>query len=180
MDNRQACRAAMFQTTYNFRMPVFMCRWPNGDVSFVSARNKEDAIIALDEFDNAELAALFKINNFMLDFRLADNGELVFQGSGDECHAEIVDRAYPLVAKALVDAPRTVAGELTAKGKRLVATAIEAEKKRPLRKTPKVADTELGKSLQQQLGASSVLVNRRMEDVATRVLERLPSSGREQ
>lgn len=70
--------------------------------------------------------------------------------------------------------------QIYGKGKRLVATAVEAEKKSPLRKKPKVDDTELGKSLQQQLGASGVLVNRRMEDVATRVLERLPSSGREQ
>jgi len=35
-------------------MPVFMCRWPNGDFSFVSARNKSKAIEALDEIDNAE------------------------------------------------------------------------------------------------------------------------------
>ena len=35
-----------------------MCRWPNGDVSFVSTRNKEDAVIMLDEWDNAELAEL--------------------------------------------------------------------------------------------------------------------------
>jgi hypothetical protein len=157
-----------------------MCRWPNGDVSFVLARNKEDATIALDEFDNAELATISKLDNFMLDFRLADDGELVLQGFGEECHSEIMERAYPVVAKALADAPRTVEGELTTKGKRLVSTAVEAEKKRPRGKTPKVPDTELGKLLQQQLGASSALVNRHMEDVATRVLERLPDSGRKQ
>jgi hypothetical protein len=107
-------------------MPVFMCRWPNGDVSFVSAPNKEDAIIALDEFDNAEIATLLKIDNFMLDFRLADDGELVFQGFGDECRAEIMEHAYPVVANALANAPRTAEGELTANGKRLIATAVEA------------------------------------------------------
>jgi hypothetical protein len=161
-------------------MPVFVCRWPNGDVSLVSARNKEDAIMALDEFDDAEIGTLMKVENLLLDFRLADNGELVFQGFGDECHAEIIERVYPAVAQALADAPRTVAGELRAKGKLLVARAVEAEKKRPLRKTPKVAETALGKAVQRQLGASSVLVNRRMQDVATRVLERLPNSGRKQ
>ena len=30
---------------------MFMCRWMNGDVSFVSARTKEDAIVMLDECD---------------------------------------------------------------------------------------------------------------------------------
>jgi hypothetical protein len=27
---------------------MFMCRWMNGDVSFVSARTKEDAILMLE------------------------------------------------------------------------------------------------------------------------------------
>lgn len=161
-------------------MPVFMCRWPNGDVSFVSARNKEDATIALDEFDNAELATLSKLDSFMLDFRLGDDGDLVLQSFGEECQSEIMERAYPVLAKALDDAPRTVEGELTAKGKRMVSIAVAEEKKRTIRKTPKVADTELGKLLQKQLGASRALVNRRMEDVASRVLERLPTSGRKQ
>ena len=161
-------------------MPVFLCRWPNGDVSFVSARNKEDAIEALDEFDNAELAKLFQIGNFMLDFRLAETGELVFEGFGEECETEIVARAYPLLAKALEEVPRNRAGELTARGKRSIASAVEEEKARPLKKVPKAAETELGKSLQQQLGASSTLVNRRMKDVASLVLARLPLSGPKQ
>jgi hypothetical protein len=45
-------------------MPVFMRRWPNGDVSFLSARNRDDAIIALDELDNAELAELSQVRDF--------------------------------------------------------------------------------------------------------------------
>jgi hypothetical protein len=103
---------------HNRAMPVFMCRWPNGDVSFVFARNKEDAIITLDEFDNAELAKLVQIGSFMLDFRLTDDGELVFQGFGEDCQAEIMQRAYPVVAAALADVPRISAGVPTAKGKR--------------------------------------------------------------
>ncbi len=30
-------------------MPIYMCRWENGDISFVSAVSKDDAIGALDE-----------------------------------------------------------------------------------------------------------------------------------
>jgi hypothetical protein len=60
-----------------------MCRWPNGDLSFVSARNKEDAIIMLDEWDNAETAEVRQIQNFMVDFRITDNGELEFQAFGE-------------------------------------------------------------------------------------------------
>ena len=30
-------------------MPVYVCRWPNGDCSVVLAQNEQDAIIKLDE-----------------------------------------------------------------------------------------------------------------------------------
>ncbi len=39
-------------------MAVFLCRWPNGDISIVSARNKDDAIVKLDEIGNADHADL--------------------------------------------------------------------------------------------------------------------------
>jgi hypothetical protein len=42
---------------------MFTCHWPNGDVSFVSARTREDAIVLLDEFDNADLAELRHIRD---------------------------------------------------------------------------------------------------------------------
>ena len=60
-----------------------MCRWPNGDLSFVCARTKEDAIVMLDEWDNAELAELRQIRDFMVDFRLTDDGELELQAFGE-------------------------------------------------------------------------------------------------
>jgi len=88
-----------------------MCRWPDGDLSFVSARNKQDAIITLDEWDNAELAELRRVRG---------------------------------------------------------------------KKKAKLADTELGKSLQGQMGAPAALVNRYVKQVATEMLKKSPASGRKQ
>ena len=51
---------------------MFMCRWMNGDVSFVSARTKEDAIVMLDESDDAESGEISQIRDFMVNFRLND------------------------------------------------------------------------------------------------------------
>ncbi len=42
-------------------MPLYLCRWPNGDVSVLMARNKTDAIIQLDEFDNADYAEISRL-----------------------------------------------------------------------------------------------------------------------
>ncbi len=135
---------------------MFMCRWPNGDVSFLSARNKEDAIIMLDEWDNAELAELRLIRDFMVDFRLTDKGELEFQSFGEDCQNEIFGKGN--IRKA-VEAERT----------RLVAT-----------KNPKLAETELGKTIQKQLGAPAALVDRRLKAVATEILAKSPISSRKQ
>jgi hypothetical protein len=35
-------------------MPLFLCRWPNGDCSVLWARNKEDAVEVLDQVGNVE------------------------------------------------------------------------------------------------------------------------------
>jgi hypothetical protein len=162
-------------------MPVFMCRWPNGDVSFVSARNREDAIIALDELDNAELAELRQVRDFMVDFRLAETGELELQGFGESCQEQIWDRAYPVLARAMAEAPKSAAGEPTSAGKKSIRAAVHIEKERLVgKKASKLAETELGKSVQKQLGASAALIDRRVNEVATEVLKRAPNSGRKQ
>ncbi len=35
-------------------MPLFLCRWPNGDCSVVWAPTKDDGIVELDQVGNAE------------------------------------------------------------------------------------------------------------------------------
>ena len=87
----------MPKTQYNHSVAMFMCRWPNGDLSFVSSRNKEEAIVMLDEWGDAELAELRQVQDLMLDFSLTDEGELAFQEFGEGCLEDIWDRAYPIL-----------------------------------------------------------------------------------
>jgi hypothetical protein len=63
-------------------MRVFCCRWQNGDISFVCARNKEEAVLNLDEVGNAETADIFPVPEFMLHLRSQDDGRLSFQFRG--------------------------------------------------------------------------------------------------
>jgi hypothetical protein len=51
-------------------MPLYICRWQNGDFSAASAATKTDAIALLDEVGNAEVCELFTVKNFMVHFRL--------------------------------------------------------------------------------------------------------------
>jgi len=76
-----------------------MCRWHTGDISFVMANSKEDAIFKLDEVGNAETCPLFKVNDFLINLELGDDGEPHLSESpfGDLTHEAISELAYPVL-----------------------------------------------------------------------------------
>lgn len=162
-------------------MPVFMCRWPNGDLSFVSARNKEDAIVMLDEWDNADLAEVRQVQHFMVDFTLTDDGKLELQAFGERSLDDVWGRAYPVLGKARRKALATSDGEPTGAGKEIIRKAVQAERER-LAETEdqKLADTEIGRTVQRQMGAPAALANRYVKQAAAEVLKKVPTSGRKQ
>jgi hypothetical protein len=57
-------------------MAVYLCRWQNGDISVVAARNKNEAIEKLDEIANADKAEVFRLRDFLVNFRLTNRGTL--------------------------------------------------------------------------------------------------------
>jgi hypothetical protein len=64
-------------------MPVYVCRWLNGDCSFVSAPTKESAIQRLDEnAGNAEGCPIQRIERFQIHFKLTDDGRLELEEEG--------------------------------------------------------------------------------------------------
>ena len=63
-------------------MPIYMCRWPNGDFSFVLAANQQEAVETLDEIDNAEGCPLSVVEEFMVHFRLEEDGSFELEGFG--------------------------------------------------------------------------------------------------
>lgn len=159
---------------------MFMCRWPNGDLSFVDARSKEDAIIALDEWDNAELAEIRRVSEFMVDFRLNADGELELQDLGEVLSDFMWEKAFPLLTEAR-RAALSGGDEPSKEGKELIRKAVQQEKKRLFgKKRRKLADTELGKAIQDQTDAPAVLANRYVRRSATKLLEKLPAAGRKQ
>jgi hypothetical protein len=110
-------------------MPVFCCRWPNGDISFVAGRNKKDAVADLDELGDAETGNVFAVDEFMLHLRLEDNGKLSFHSFGEVAHFEIMTEAYPLL-EALVEfaKPSSAQIRLAVKEERRRLKGRQAEK----------------------------------------------------
>jgi hypothetical protein len=97
--------------------------------------NQEDAIVMLDEWDNAEGAEISQIRDFMVDFRLNDEGDLELAEFGESCRDTILERAYPRLLEAITTAPVTPFGGTTAEGKAMVRRAVQEERTRPLKPT---------------------------------------------
>ncbi len=160
---------------------MYMCRWPNGDLSFVSAANKEDAIIMLDEWDNAETAEVSRVSGFMVDFRLTNKGELELKAFGEGLENTIWDKAYPVLNEAQGEALKLSGEAQKSTRDQLIKKAVAQEKTRLFgKKKHKDADTELGKSVQAQTGAPAAMVNRYVKDRATEMLKESPTTGRKQ
>ncbi len=155
-------------------MPLYLCRWPNGDVSVVMARNKTDAIIQLDEFDNAEYAEISRLNEFLVDFALNDEGRLELAGIGEGTENTIMAVAFPDLEATLMSDELTDMNPDNPEYQRKVLEAVEWERKRlwDKRKMKKVREpkTELGKRLKKSTGAASALVDQLVDEMAGEVL----------
>ena len=147
-------------------MPIFLCRWPNGDVSIVSARNQDDAIEALDEFDNADHAHISQLREqFLVDFRLNDDGHLELNQFGEATLNEIMEKAFPELEKTYSEDPA------------VIHQAVERERKRLWKKKKKLkqAKTERGQEIQKQMGAAAVVADRAVERGANEILKNFHS-----
>jgi hypothetical protein len=114
-----------------------------------------------------------------VDFTLTKDGDLELQAFGERSLNDVEECAYPLLSQAKIDAPIDDYSDFTPSGKEMIRKAVQAEKQRMKgRKKRKVASTEVGKSLQDQLGAPAVLVDRYVEQAATEILKKSPTSGR--
>ena len=120
-------------------MPMYMCRWPNGDVSFVTAKDRMTAVMMLDEVGSTTEGQLMPVKDFMLHLRLQDDGELAFEGLGEKLEAWLWKEAYPLLHKAMVQADEDHEGE------RPIREAVIRERQRLARKD----DFETGDDLNQ-------------------------------
>ena len=129
-------------------VPVFLCRWPNGDCSIVLARTRTDAVEKLDEVANAQV-----------HFALGDDGQLVLEGFGEETAQEIFEFCYPVLNEAMA------AGEDV-----VTAVQIERDREKDDRPQPEVPATDLGRRTKADLDMPTTLINRMVSEAAKRRL----------
>jgi hypothetical protein len=161
-----------------FPMPLYLCRWPNGDCSVVQATNKSEAVEILDEVDNAEGCPLTPLPDFMVHFHMSDHGEIEFEGFGEAAEDALFRFAYPVLDSALLNAPCDEAGHPTADGLAVIGEAVSKERVRVRPKKVKEPDTELGRRIKRMTGAPTRMINRTIRETAAQTLKRLPTKGK--
>lgn len=159
-------------------MPLYLCRWPNGDCSVVWARDKDDAIVELDQIGNADGCPLAQMRTFQLHFALTDRGDLQLEGFGEATREEIFSSAYPLLDRVLRDAhgDETDGGadNLPPDRRGAIAQAVEQERRRiePEGTQAPEPRTRIGRDVQKQTDLPTVLVDGLVRQVATTRLKR--------
>jgi hypothetical protein len=162
-------------------MAIYLCRWPNGEFSIVKAATRSNAIEKLDEWGNAEQAIISRMTNCMFDFRLRDDGQIELANVGEATDGEIMETCYPVLGQALATAEWDETGsDHLEKGRNEIRDAVASERTRLWDSQPpgKDAETELGRQIQKQTGAASVIVNRAVRQAAKNRLQSREGEGR--
>ncbi len=154
-------------------MPVYVCRWENGDFSVVQARSKDDALEMLDEVANAEGMPLYPITDFMVHFQLAGDGTIKLEGFGDDFWYHITESIHPILGK-LGDSPHDPDPDAQARIKK----AVEEERNRLKAKPSPQPDTELGKEMKAQMDLPTRVINRHIQKAAKEVLKNMKPKGK--
>ena len=164
-------------------MPLYLCRWPNGDCSVVWARNKEDAIVELDQVGNAEGCPLIPLREFQVHFRLTDEEKLEYESLGEGTSEGLFALAYPVLMQTLDE----VYGEMdrnqevfTPAQQARIQAAIEQERERVRVKLEELAEpeTEMGRDIKQQTGMASPLINRIVQQTVEEMLKDFKGQGK--
>ena len=161
-------------------MAIYLCRWPNGEFSIVNAKTKNDAIELLDEWGNAEQASLTRMTDCMLDFRLSDDGKIELANIAESTEDHIMTICYPDLSNALAKAEWDDNEQAySEEGRKQVRDAVESERKRLWDSQPpaREAETLVGRDIQKQLGAASVVVNRIVQVAAGKRLRSTDGDG---
>jgi hypothetical protein len=160
-------------------MPLFLCRWENGDCSFVAAPTKDAAIQYLDEIGNAESSQLTAISDFMVHFELTPEGKLQFHSFGEETEGAIFEKAYPLLDDLLHSDKLSDAIEPTAQDLALIRATVAKERTRLQgKKRRRLAQTQIGRRIATEMDAPAALMDSIVRRVAGEKLKTFHTRGK--
>ncbi|HEV2495313.1 MAG TPA: hypothetical protein VG204_19830 [Terriglobia bacterium] len=136
-----------------FETGVYLCRWPNGDFSLVTANTRREALVELDEWAGVHPCQLFPMDSCMVDFSLNDRGEIELKQFGEETEHSIWEISYPELHALLSSVLPQDGGEHTAEARESIRQAVQRERTRLWnnQQDSPPAETEIGKVLRKRL-----------------------------
>jgi hypothetical protein len=162
-------------------MPVFACRWTNGDVSFVLAPSKEAAIEQLDEVDNAEGCPITQVPEFQIHLALTDDGGLNFEGWGELTEDVVWNTLYPKLHEAWCTVWReqedTNDRTVTPQQQERIRRAVQDERERVGDKKVTEPQTEVGKEIKRMSDMPTSLINKIVREGAKERLKNFKPRG---
>jgi hypothetical protein len=162
-------------------MPVFACRWTNGDVSFVLAPSKEAAIEQLDEVDNAEGCPITQVPEFQIHLTLTDDGGFNFEGWGEVTEDVVWNRLYPKLHEAWGavwdEQEETHNRTVTPQQQERIRRAVQEERERVRDKSVTEPQSEVGKDIKRMSDMPTSLVNKIVRQGATERLKNFKPRG---
>lgn len=160
-------------------MPLFMCRWENGDCSFVAAPNRKAGIEYLDEIGNADGSRLTTIRDFIVHFELTPKGKLRFHTFGELAQRAIYEKAYPLLDELLHSGRLTDPAAPTARDRAEIRAMVAKEQERLLgKKRRKLPKTGIGRAIAKDMDVPASLADRMVRHVAEEKLKTFHPHGK--
>jgi len=156
-----------------FETGAYLCRWPNGDFSLVTANTRREALVQLDEWDVTHPSQLFPLEFCMVDFRLNDLGEIELKQFGEETEDLIWETSYPELLALLSQVMPRDGSEYAAGVKESIRQAVQHERTRLWKNQPESppAETEIGRTLQKRLRTAGPVADYYVQELATRILK---------
>ena len=137
-------------------MPLFICRWPNGDVSLAAGESEFEVNDVLDEVDNPDVAELMQLDHaiavhFKLGTKPGEGGALPlrFEDMSEQLESSIYERAYPVYNEVRTKPDPTV---------KELAEALMHEKNPIYRKAPEQSSNPAVADLQDELQMPRVVL----------------------
>jgi hypothetical protein len=172
-------------------MPLFICRWQNGDFSAVSAASKDEAMELLDEVGNADVGDLFTAKNFAVHFHLKaeadgvdDEAPVELESFGDETNEMLYERVYPVYgkvsAKVVDDLPTTdeIPKETRDTALKTLNEAIVTERMRKWdAKKPELSDDPDVAQLQKHSDTPRPIAEKIVKEHRRRAIAEMPSKS---
>jgi hypothetical protein len=147
-------------------MSIYLCRWPNGDVSFVVGKNRLAIDEVLDEVGNPDGAEMTRIKHpVAVHLRLKSDISghetitecLEFEGIDERSYWEICD-AYPVLSEAFRNEAAT---------EEKISAALQREKERVDPGPPELPSDPIEAAIQLQMNMPKRLAKHYKEVVKT-------------